>query len=345
MQEILESDRPISSSIDCDGQKTPWCIKCDNRNIKLPVWGDQDDILMRRQVTFQPTSATNGDFILDRFFRAGFSTFPSCRQFAENTAWKLIMKLDKYKTGEISFMGREIDYKVTKSFVNGRVVWMDEAELALPVQTTYLAQLCVVNTENLSSPLRLTLISNRPQKCGEAKFLSFNDMVRDCPVVLPRLHRYYFANHLASSLVFADIQDSFGSILHSAFTARQSLVLCLRDGQGQPTYQLNRSVDGKLHALKPIRAGFGAKDLPGINAYIVRQLVSQYRNHYQGNHKLDEIILNHLDEVCRWATYVDDSYINADHIRVLQYCQAKQIVIPFPTVSAVPCVEISSATV
>ena len=75
LQEILELDRPISSSIDCDGQRTPWCMKCDNRNIKLPVWGDQDDILMRCQVTFQPTSATNGDFILDRFFRAGFSTF------------------------------------------------------------------------------------------------------------------------------------------------------------------------------------------------------------------------------------------------------------------------------
>ena len=85
-----------------------------------------NDLLLDKQVAFQTHhdmsgQVTHGEFVVDRLYCAGFKDFPSCKVLAQETAQKLVKKLEKFGTRGENQIAKEVSYKAQVSFFKGRV--------------------------------------------------------------------------------------------------------------------------------------------------------------------------------------------------------------------------------
>ena len=116
VSEMMEIVAPLGASLDATRLGSTFCLNCDSRASSYLSRPVENDALLERQLRFEPVHGPKGGEIMSghwtihRFWRAGFSHFPSCEGLARETAQKLIDKLSAFGNGGTSYSAREVTY-------------------------------------------------------------------------------------------------------------------------------------------------------------------------------------------------------------------------------------------
>ena len=348
VNEMLEIVAPLGVSMDANRLGVTFCEACDGRvapYLNRPV---ENDALLERQLRFEPVRSGDkvlfGNWTIHRFWRAGFSSFPSCEKLARETAEKLIRKLSAFGRNGVSFSAREVTYKVQKSFVRKRVRWAEEEDLKGKV--TFLPQLAHVNEASSSSPIRLVVVPNREVWINEQLgSRSYNSFVRRNTVELPRFTTLSLVTALSMDSLFVDIEDCYGCLRNSAHDARQAIVFCLKTEAGLPSYDLNQCPDGVLHALVQASSSFGQADVSRFSQMALSRMATTYQQ-YCASGEVNELLLQDIDAVLKMFSYADDSQIPALTHKVLRWSSSQGRSAPKPgCLCSTPCEDWSCSTI
>ena len=334
VNEMVEIVAPLGASLDASRLGSTFCESCDPRispYLSRPV---ENNALLERQLRFEPVygpdkvEILSGHWTIHRFWRAGFSSFPSCEGLARETAWKLIHKLSAFGTAGVSYSAREVTYKVQKSFIKTRVRWADDDDLLAKV--TYLPQLAHVNEASSSSPIRLVVVPNREVWISEQLgSRSYNSFVRRNTVELPKFTTLSLVTALARDSLFIDIEDCYGCLRNSLQDARRAIVFCLKTASGLPSYDLNQCPDDTLHPLVQASSSFGQADVSRLSQMALSRMATVYRKH-RGVEGVGELELEDIESVLKLFSYADDSQIPAFVHKVLRWSASRGRPAPKP---------------
>ena len=327
VSEMMEIVAPLGASLDATRLGSTFCLNCDSRASSYLSRPVENDALLERQLRFEPVHGPKGGEIMSghwtihRFWRAGFSHFPSCEGLARETAQKLIDKLSAFGNGGTSYSAREVTYKVQKSFIRMRVRWAEEEDLSGKV--TFLPQLAHVNEASDSSPIRLVVVPNREVFVNkQLGTRSYNSFVRKNTVELPRFTKLSLVTALSRNSLFVDIEDCYGCLRNSVEDARQAVVFCLKTKNGLPSYDLNQCPDGTLFALLQASSSFGQADVSRLSQMALSRMATVYRQH-RGVEGVGELELQDIETVLKLFSYADDSQVPALTHRVLRWCESQ----------------------
>ena len=230
----------VRDSFDMSRLDQSFCSTCDPRVSLLFSRPIANDRLMEKQISWKPVydknkSVIGGNFVIHRFWRPNFDLFPSCDSVARDTASRLVKKLQSLGSKGVSHCARELSFKVQTSFDKGRIRWATAEDFEGTHH--YLPQCCVNNLNSSSSPLRLVVVPNRPIFVSKQLGLrTYNSFIRKTSLELPSFLKFSLVTALSAESIFVDISDAFGSVVHSINDQRQSLIFCLRDRNGLPSY-------------------------------------------------------------------------------------------------------------
>ena len=331
--EMRQTMCEVRDSFDMSRLDQSFCSTCDPRVSLLFSRPIANDRLMEKQISWRPVydenkSVIGGNFVIHRFWRPNFDLFPSCDSIARDTASRLVKKLQSLGTKGVSHCAQELSYKVQTSFDKGRIRWATAEDFEGTHH--YLPQCCVNNLNSSSSPLRLVVVPNRPIFVSKQLGLrTYNSFIRKTSLELPSFLKFSLVTALSAESIFVDISDAFGSVVHSINDQRQSLIFCLRDRNGLPSYDLNQCDSAELHTICQTHGSFGCSDFPKVSAVAMSRLVSVFSEH----HNLDEIDTLLLEDVrfcLESLAYVDDLEIPALLHKVLRWSQETSCVFDRP---------------
>ena len=335
MEELKELTAPIAQSFDLGPRiSSSWCHSCDPRLNFLVSRPVANDLLLDKQLIFDPSldsegKITHGNFIINRLYCAGWNSFPTCTDLAQDSARKLVEKLQRFGHKGQNYVAREASYKVQVSYYQKRVRWATAEDMS--GNFTCLPQLAVISRSK-SSSARLCIIPNRPVFINrQLGARTYNSFVRKSSLQMPPLPRFYLGAALSVGVLFLDFSDCFGSLRHSPETAKHSIVFCLKDKHNLPTYDLAQAVGG-LQPLLQTSSSYGASDVPALSQRAVSRMVEVYRQ-YCPTQEVPEDTLLQLQSVVTTMVYVDDSFLSALTSKLLAWCETQGRLAPFPTCS------------
>ena len=342
VNEMMEMVAPLETSLDASRLGSTFCESCDYRIAPFLSRPLGNDALLERQLRFEPEYDPSGHVVelghwtIYRFWRAGFSNFPSCENLARGTAEKLVRKLAGFGRKGSSYAAREVTYKAQTSFIKARVRWATKEDLT--EKMTFLPQLAHVNVASSSSRIRLCVVPNRELFVNsELGVRSYNSFIRKNSVILPKFVKLSLVSALSLDFVMIDIEDAYGCLRNSVTDARHAAVFCLKTQNGLPSYDLNQCPDGVMHPLLQTSSSFGQADVSRLSQMALSRMASVYREH-KGVGEVEEKILMDIESVLKLFSYADDSQIPALSNRVLDWCQGQGRCPPRPSCQCpIPC--------
>ena len=81
----------------------------------------------------------------------------------------------------------------------------------------------------------------------------------------------------------SDISAAFSSILKNVHTALQEIHPYFTDEHGVPTFDENKSIDGKIKYFAMKRCTFGQSDIPALFKHLLENAAQVYLDHYPEN--------------------------------------------------------------
>ena len=197
---------------------------------------------------------------------------------------------------------------------------LDPAPIFLPC-------LIVHGRNSASTPVRECLDPSRAQTLSTGQKAKYSDLIKDSTFVMANLELLFVTTMCTHRLLCADIQSAFKSMSNSRATQYRGMALAYKSRKGLPTLDRNNSATGKLHPLMQAHVAFGLNDHPQFLSIGLQQCVTTFRRH--SKQKVDNYILEFIDNILRNHCYADDLLILVTRPMVMEHARNRHMTIPY----------------
>ena len=334
LAEVLALTDPLGKALEVTDPGRLGCTRCDPRMSHLLDKTLANHPILKMQLSWQAKDREGGVFMFDRMYRPGFENFPDCKELTKMQTWHTLSKL-----GNKPHSRAELAYKTCERFYAGHLRWVSQEELQAmeeqKLQKTFLSNLIVVNARSQSTPLRLTLITNRGMKVKNTTTTSaktpqtgartdssdqlkcYNDFIRRYSTEYPQQEYLHLRTQMNIMVSAGDIKSAFDGIQTSLNTSLQNLTYFLKDSKGRPTFDCQGRTLQDLQPAMYLTQSYGASDSPAVFSAVVKSLVEIYKRKGPGD--ISPELLQFLDKTIRTTTYADDVHCSLTHGDIIFY--------------------------
>ena len=280
---------------------------------------NRNDVLLDGQLSFSLDPATQnktGRFKLHRLHNHLIKMLPTGEPNSKGCTYSLIEKLKRYPC-----TAQMLNDKLKQEFAEHKSRWVKPGELASWEKSSgltghFMSPVLVINLKSSSSPVRLCInpavrhkiLDSLDAKDVGSLTLTYNDTVFTYTgdLITPDL----FAMFQSCGLMIcaADIKAAFRQIALDMDSQFRSIVLRLKDREGNPSLTESECHSRDLHMLLETVASFGQSDLPALLGACVKKAAMRFHSlaSKQEKAQIHPVIFKQTSFVLAKLTYLDD---------------------------------------